>query len=203
MASTMKISKALAAAIGVSEQASADEVERALDASAPLIEAGRAALQRTGETSLAAVVGTIDAWRTDAAATKDLRAQVARMTTAVESQERVAALEDGVKSRKLTPGAAWKNGDKAQGPDDHFLAQSPAQIRTLVAKLAPYAGGPAPQPNPIEVDVVAGSITPEEERIAAAWGMSPKKYAKARVKYGAFNAPAPTRDDAADAAEET
>lgn len=100
--------------LGLPATASAEDVDKAAAAAAPLVELGRSALAATGESDASAAAGALEAMRKDAEEAKALRRELAAGKANAEQNERNTLL---VRLAQVEPPVdVWNGGQKERGP---------------------------------------------------------------------------------------
>jgi signal peptide peptidase SppA len=213
----MKVTSTVAALLGVSADASPEQIEAAAREASAYVSLGRHAMALSGAATPEGARGVLEAHAREARDTAALRSQLSELSGRLGSEDRIRALEEGVRAGKLTPGEAWAGGDKAAGPAPFFADRSAEQIRAYVSTCSPRlastpstSSAPKPKKKSADLEATIAGLTPEDRQMAASLGISQKKFAKMKLKRlaqpGAFGhvggAPGPDDDDADDDNEE-
>lgn len=134
----------------------------------------------TGAESTDAALGTVAAWKRDAAAANDLRAQVAAEKAAAEKRERSELLDAAVASMRLTP--AERDADGQEGAFTTGMNNS--ALRAFAARPVTVGAGGNPPRQPAKAGATGASLTAEQREIAASLGLDADAYAQALAAQG-------------------
>lgn len=157
---------ALLTAMGLSAEASDEAATTAFNALKPLADGGRRLLAMTGKDTLDAAIGTIDAWKEQAAKVPELEKQVGESKASSDKNELSALIRKGQDDKKLSPDQAAKLSVKVEAgfsakatmkasgklrdlsEDEWTLSQARAYVEALPvnAALAAGSGGNPPAP---------------------------------------------------------
>ena len=132
----------------------------------------------TGADSDDAALGTLAAWKRDAAAANDLRAQVAAEKAAAEKRERAELLDAAVASMRLTP--AERDADGQEGA--FTTGMTNAALKAFAARPV-TVGGNAPR-QPAKAAATGAALTAEQREIAASLSLDADAYAQALAAQG-------------------
>ena len=135
--------------------------------------------EMTGATSDDAALGTLAAWKRDAAAANDLRAQVAAEKAAAEKRERAELLDAAVASMRLTP--AERDADGQEGA--FTTGMTNAALKAFAARPVTVGSGGAPRP-PTKAAATGAALTAEQREIAASLSLDADAYAQALAAQG-------------------
>ena len=102
-----RMAKAINALLGLPDDASAEDIEKAATAKRPILELGAKALELTGAPSAEAAKGHLVVWQQSAAEVATLRAKAAEENAARETAERNGLYVEVAK--KMGPAAVWQN----------------------------------------------------------------------------------------------
>lgn len=124
----------------------------------------------TGADTDDAALGTLVAWKRDAASLGDLRAELAKEREAAAAIERKQLLAAAVASMRLTPAEAEADGQ----PEAFVTGMSNAALRAFAARPAT----PAPTPRqPAKPSTSAAALTDDQKAIADQLGLDHAAYA--------------------------
>jgi ClpP class serine protease len=132
----------------------------------------------TGAETDDAALGTLHAWKRDAAAANDLRAQVAAELAAAEKRERTELLDSAVASMRLTP--AEREADGQEGA--FTTGMTNAALKAFAARPV-TVGGNAPR-QPAKAAATGAALTAEQREIAASLSLDADAYAQALAAQG-------------------
>lgn len=156
---------ALLTAMGLSAEASDEAAAAAFAAMKPLADAGRRLFAVTGKDTVDAAIGTVDAWKEQAAKVPELEKQVGESKATSDKNELDALIRKGEDDKKLSPdqaaklrvkveaGFSAKAAMKAAGKlrdlneDEWTLSQARAYVEALPVNAA-LAGSSATPPAP-------------------------------------------------------
>lgn len=124
--------KSVYALLGLPATASAEDVDKAAAAAAPVLELGRAALKETGETDPQAANGALKAMAKDARETSTLRASLEANAAKADQEERIALLV--ALAQVEPPSHVWQDGDKAKGPVLELAEMKTPALRAYVER---------------------------------------------------------------------
>jgi len=137
-------------------------------------------LAATGAESTDAALGTLAAWKRDAAAANDLRAQVEADRKAAAARERAELLDAAVASMRLTPAERAEDGTEGA----FTTGMSNSALRAFAARpVTVGAAGNGPR-QPAKGSATGASLTPEQREIAASLGLDADAYAQALAAQG-------------------
>ncbi len=129
----------------------------------------------TGADTDDAALGTLAAWKRDAEAVSELRAQLAAEKLAAEKRERAEILEAAVASLRLTP--AERDADGQPGAFTTGLSNS--ALRAFAARPVTVANSPR---QPVQATPTGASLTAEQRAFATALGLDFDAYAQALAR---------------------
>jgi hypothetical protein len=131
----------------------------------------------TGSTTDAEALGTVHAWKRDAAAAEALRAQAETDRQAAATRERKTLLTQAVEAMKLTPAEAEADGQEGAWT----TALSNESLRAFVNRAggAVVRSGETKPRQPEKGAAHASALTEAQLSIAGQLGLSPDEYAKA------------------------
>ena len=133
----------------------------------------------TGAETDDAALGTLHAWKRDAAAATDLRAQVAAEKAAAEKRERTELLDAAVASMRLTP--AERAEDGAEGAFTTGMSNS--ALRAFAARPVTVGAANGPR-QPTKAAATGAALTAEQREIAASLSLDADAYAQALAAQG-------------------
>lgn len=122
---------AVYALLGLPENASTEDVEKAATAAKPVLELGKKALDMTGAPGAEEAKGTLTAWKAGAAEANQLRAEAAEQQKQRDAQER-EMLYTQIAQRE-PPGSVWNGGDKTKGAQPWLAEMSLPALQSYVA----------------------------------------------------------------------
>lgn len=180
-------SRAIWAALKVSEDATEEQLDRALAAVLPAIDLAQAVVELTGEQSHVGARAKVTAWRDSHASAERERAELAAEKKKMEDGKRVEILQRAIQAGWSTPGAAWEKDQAGLPMPGHPAAAwmampidaMSAYFDTLCAQPREHGG---PRRDPTATDETAG-LTELELARCKAKNIDPATYArnKARV----------------------
>lgn len=133
----------------------------------------------TGTDTDDAALGTIAAWKRDAAAASDLRAQVEADRQAAAARERAELLDAAVASMRLTPAERAEDGTEGA----FTTGMSNSALRAFAARPVTVGATGGPR-QPAKAAPSGASLTDDQRAIAAQLGLDADTYAKAIAAQG-------------------
>jgi signal peptide peptidase SppA len=133
----------------------------------------------TGADSDDAALGTVAAWKRDAAAAAELREQMEADRKVAAARERAELLDAAVASMRLTPAERAEDGNEGA----FTTGMSNSALRAFAARPVTVGANGAPRP-PAKPGATGASLTAEQMEIATSLGLNADDYAKALAAQG-------------------
>lgn len=166
---------AVYALLGLPDNASAEDVEKAATAAKAVFDLGKKTLEITAAPGAEEAKGTLAAWKLGAAEANQLRVDAAEQQKQRDAQER-DALYTQIAQRE-PPGSVWNGGDKGKGAQPWLAEMSLSALRSYVASRPQT---PALRATEEEKQSAAEPTDAEVEAFAKQYGVS-KFIARAEV----------------------